>query len=349
MSSSARLLILVIIVAALIAGAVWWRSGRTESLVVYCAHDAIFAEEILRGFEHTTGKKLAVRYDTEATKSLGLVELLIGEREAPRCDVFWNNEVLGTMDLAERGILAPHRGPGWERIPAGSKDPDARWTGFAARMRVAILSDEILPAEDAGFSTLARGEDLPSVPLSFFAIAKPLFGTTLTHYVVLWKLRGGDWLKAWHRETRERGLREVNGNSAVKDLVAAGTCPAGFTDTDDFFVAKDAGAPVHARPIEIATAAGPVTICIPNAVALIRGAPHPAAARELIEHLLSAETELALAKSKSRQIPLGPVAPGALPAEVAELKRAAEKAIPLSSLLEARAECLAWLKSEYAR
>jgi iron(III) transport system substrate-binding protein len=150
-------------------------------------------------------------------------------------------------------------------------------------------------------------------------------------------------MRAWHRDTRARGLREVNGNGAVKDIVAQGTCDYGLTDTDDYFDAKDNGAPVFMTPVEIDGA----TICIPNTVALIRGAPHENAARQLIDFLLSADTELALAKSKSRQIPLGPVGDNELPAEVRELRSWSAKSVPLTGLVKARAECLAWLKQEY--
>ena len=347
MSSSVRLLIVILAAVGIGAGVAVWKAMHEGALVVYCAHDAIFAEGILRQFERKSGRPLVVRYDTEATKSLGLVEMLISERASPRCDVFWNNEVLGTMDLAERGALAAYRGAGWDRIPAASKDADGLWTGFAARMRVVILQKDISPDDEARMTTLARGPELPPGSLAPFAMAKPLFGTTLTHYVVLWKLWGAEQLKAWHRDTRARGLREVNGNSAVKDLVATGICSAGFTDTDDFFVALDAGAPVRLRPIQITMRDGETrTVVIPNTVALIQGARHKEAACALIDFLLSAETEIALANSKSRQIPLGPVPPGSLPGEVAKLQESAAKSVPLADLLGARRECLAWLKSE---
>ena len=275
--------------------------------------------------------KVLVKYDTEATKSLGLVELLLREKDAPRCDVFWNNELLGTADLAGRGVLAPHRGPGWERIPAQWKDADARWTGFAARLRVHIFNTRN-PTPNPNDMTRA-------------AIAKPLYGTTLTHYTVLWRAWGEERLKTWHRDSRAQGLREVNGNGAVKDIVARGVCDHGLTDTDDFFAAKDSGALVAMLPFMESGRA----ICIPNTVALIRGAPHESIARKLVEFLLSAETELALAKSKSRQIPLGTVDENQLPAEVSQLRAHVEHSFPLADLVKARADCLAWLKSEYAK
>ena len=330
--------------AALLAlTAVFWYLGKPkdDTLIVYCAHDAVFAESILRGFEQRTGFKVATRFDTEATKSLGLTELLIREKDQPRCDVFWNNEMLGTMDLAERGILAPYRGSGWERIPAAHKDPEAYWTGFAARFRVHIINTEKLSADDPRVVAFARPE--VSGDLSRVAIAKPLYGTTLTHYVVCWQTWGVDQLQAWHRRTRELGLRELNGNGAVKDAVAQGACDHGFTDTDDFFDAKDAGSPVAMRPVRLESGQ---TICIPNTVALIKGARHEAAGRLLIDYLTSAETERALARSKSRQIPLGPIADEQLPEEVRAMRPWVGESIPLSLLAKSRAACLDWLKQQ---
>lgn len=321
-----------------VALAVWgWGAWRRDELVVYCAHDAIFAEEILRGFEKESGIRVAARYDTEATKSLGLVELLVREAGAPRCDVFWNNEVLGTMDLQRRGLLAPYRGAGFARIPTEFKDPDGNWTGFAARLRVVIRK-----ASEAPISYEAHPFIFPPNP-ERWAIAKPLYGTTLTHYAALWQTYGRDELISWHRAWRAHGGRELNGNAAVKDAVVQGACDFGFTDTDDFFAAKDANAAVAMEPAR----AGGRTICIPNSVAIVRGARHLPAAQRLVDYLLSESTELALAFSASRQIPLGSLADDMLPPEMRELREWAVASIPMTELPAAREECLAWLKREY--
>ena len=97
-----------------------WQTMTNSKLTIYCAHDAVFAESVLRDFEKREGIPIEIKYDTEATKSLGLVERIIHEKDHPQCDIFWNNEVLGTLDLAERGLLQPHKGTGWERTPATS-------------------------------------------------------------------------------------------------------------------------------------------------------------------------------------------------------------------------------------
>lgn len=178
------------------------------------------------------------------------------------------------------------------------------------------------------------------------AIARPLFGTTLTHYCLLWHADAGTTLKAWHTSTRRRGLIEVPGNSTVKNLVARGSCDLGWTDTDDFFVGLDNRHPVAMLPVRLP---GGETICMPNSVAIIRGTPRHRAARRLVDFLLSAETELALARSASRQIPLGTIDEGNLPEAVRRLRPLVDNGIDLGDLGDSRAACLAWLRSEYNR
>jgi iron(III) transport system substrate-binding protein len=45
---------------------------------------------------------------------------------------------------------------------------------------------------------------------------------------------------------------------------------------------------------------------VPNAVMMVKGGPHPAAAKRLVDYLLSPEVEALLAKEDCAQIPLHP-------------------------------------------
>jgi iron(III) transport system substrate-binding protein len=324
--------------ALLFCGAVLYALWRTsqDPLVVYCAHDAVYAASIIKAFEAETGIRCVVRYDTEATKSLGLVESLIREEKAPRCDVFWNNELLGTMDLAERGILQGYHGIGFQRIPDAFKDPDGRWIGFGARMRVYIVNTDNVAADYNSINKYLQGDR------SRMAIAKPLYGTTLTHYTILWKELGAEGLQAMHQDWIDRGIKQVNGNATVKNLVAAGVCDLGWTDTDDAFVAVEAGEPVAMLPVKLTT--GHV-VCIPNTVSIIKGSSQPKSAQLLLDYLLSERCEVALANSASRQIPLGPVDDTRLPESVRALRHHVSNGYPLHDLGAARKGCIEWLKT----
>lgn len=340
--ASDRRLVRVLLVAAVIPG-IWlaylafWR-GSGDALVVYCAHDSIHAEAVLRAFERRTGLSVSIRYDTEATKSLGLVELLVRERSRPRCEVFWNNQLLGTEHLRREGLLLPYRSPNRDRIPERFRDPGGCWTGFAARLRVYIVNTRRLEADPAAVDRALEGD------LARVAVARPLYGTTLTHYAAHWSRWGRPRLVAWHRDWRRRGVREVPGNADVKRLVADGVCDVGITDTDDFFSALDEGKPVAMVPVRFETGA---VLCIPNTVAILRGGRNPEAAKALVDFLLSADAEAMLAASRARQIPLGPVDTKRLPPEVKAMQKWMGRALLLRPLAGARAECLAWLKSEY--
>jgi len=309
-----------------------------DALVVYCAHDAENAERVIRIFEKKTGIKVVPKFDTEATKSLALVELIRAERNNPRCDVFWNNEALGTMELAENGLLLTYSGENHARIPARFKDPENRWAGFAARLRVFIVNANAMPATRKALEN-AEKNNVPKM-----AIAKPLYGTTLTHFTLLAKQLGFENLQKWFRGKRADGLNVLNGNAAVKDAVAAGGCDFGWTDTDDFLEAKRPGAPVATLPVLLPDGK---TIAIPNTVAIVKDAKHLDKAKAFVDFLLSEECETILANGPSGQIPLGPVDESKIPPFVKKIAEDAENAAPLTpNLLPLRRQCVEWLAGE---
>jgi iron(III) transport system substrate-binding protein len=312
-----------------------------KALVVYCAHDLVFAEQLLAQFNLETGHEVRVVGDTEVAKSLGLVQRIERERNNPICDVFWNNEPLGTEALAGQGLLEPYDSPEAAKRPAMFRDSAHRWTGFGLRYRVWIVNTEKLAATEEAIEERMNSSDLSRV-----AIAEPLYGTTLTHWTLLWKTLGAEALKKWHLGLKERGCHFVKGNGAVRDLVAAGTCDLGMTDTDDYFAALDRGAPVAMLPIRVEGK----TIAIPNTVAVVKGTKRPETARKFVDYLLSANSELQLARqSGSRQAPIHVDAVSApMPDDVSLLMRWTSEAADLSSLESSRSECLDWLLAEFA-
>lgn len=343
MSSSApavKIFLIVVLVSCLLVAWLSVAQRSEDALVVYCAHDLIFAGQILQDFEDETGIKVVIVGDSEATKSLGLVQRLIREKDNPQCDVFWNNQLLGTMDLAEQGVLASYKGPGYLRIPNQFKDADGLWTGFAGRLRVWIVNTDAMDLKDELVVERLAADDL-----SQFAMAMPLYGTTLSHFSVLWQTMGAEELKEWYRSLQARGGQIVPGNSTVKNLVSEQVCEFGWTDTDDFFVGVDAGAPIKMLPIRVEGK----TLCLPNTVAMIQGTKKQDAAAKLVDYLLSAKVEVALANSGSRQIPLGNVDASLLPDEVKLLAEVTRDAIDITRFAEARRDCLKWLQTEQLR
>ncbi len=109
-------------------------------------------------------------------------------------------------------------------------------------------------------------------------IAKPLFGTTATHAACLFVAWGDEKAKAFFRDLKANAVQVLSGNKQVATAVGSGQLAFGLTDTDDAMGEVDAGSPVViVYPDRNAGELG--TLFIPNTLALIKGSPHPEAAR----------------------------------------------------------------------
>ncbi len=293
--------LLLVAVAALLPGC----QRGPQPVVVYCAHDREFAEEILRAFTKKTGIPVAERYDTEANKSVGLYEDLVRESAKPRCDVHWNNEILATIRLQNQEILASYASPSAEPFPDAFKAKDGAWTAFAARARVLLVNTNLVKESDTprNLLDLAKPEWKGRV-----AMAKPMFGTTASHAACLFQSWGKADAQAFYRKLKDNEVQLLPGNKQVAVAVGGGQVAVGMTDTDDAMAEIEAGKPVRmVFPDADATVESKRGVLfLPNTVAMVKGCPNPDGARKLIDFLLSPEVETRLAKSASRQIPLNP-------------------------------------------
>ncbi|MFT7553689.1 MAG: iron(III) transport system substrate-binding protein, partial [Rhodothermales bacterium] len=248
-------------------------------LVLYVAHDQVYSEPLIQRFEEETGLRVRAEYDSEASKTIGLVNRIRNEKNRPRCDVFWNNEVGHSVALAGEGILASYDSPSAAEIPSTFRDSENRWTGFAARARIFIVNTEKAdPAEINGMQDLLDPKWTGQV-----GMARPLTGTTLTHASALFDVLGEDAaLEYLHAVKAGNDAGSVNlspGNGYTKDQVAKGQLSFGWTDTDDFNDARLDGYPVVAvYPDQD----GIGTLLIPNTVAILEEAPHREAAEQFV-------------------------------------------------------------------
>jgi iron(III) transport system substrate-binding protein len=130
------------------------RATEQQTVTVYVSTDRVFSEPILKTFEQRMGVRVNAVYDTEETKSTGLANRLLAEKENPQADVFWSNEPVRTLVLQGRGVLASYRSPSAADIPPIFKDPSGMWTGFSARVRVIAYNTKSVPAAEAPKSVL---------------------------------------------------------------------------------------------------------------------------------------------------------------------------------------------------
>jgi iron(III) transport system substrate-binding protein len=275
-------------------------------VVVYCAQDREFAEGLLADFTRQTGLAVVPKFDTEANKSVSLAVELEREAGRPRCDVHWNNEPVGTVRLARKGVYERYESPNAAPFPAGTRDPGRLWQAFACRARVLLVNTNLVPEADRprGLFDLLHPRFKDRV-----AIAKPFFGTTATHAAFLFDAFGPDAAMDFFRGLKGNGVQVVAGNKPVATGIGEGRFALGLTDTDDALAEVAAGKPVavvlpdrDGHPAYL----GLRPCFLPNTVALVKGGPNPDGGRKLVDFLLRPETETRLIDSGGCQFPLHP-------------------------------------------
>lgn len=338
-SISAVIVLLGAVTAAIVAFTGRWDRAAIKlppprTVVLYSSVDDPIVSEVIARFRQEMGIIVEVVGDTEATRTTGLTQRLLAEKNAPRADVWWSSEPLGTVLLAREGVLAPmdsppldsEKGTPW---PPEYKAKDGSWHAFALRARVIGYNSKWVKALRSPRSL----RDLSNPDWKGkIGMARPQFGTTRTQMAALVALNGPEAFRAWLESLKGNDLRLYDGNSAVAKAIGMGEIDVGLTDTDDVRAAQSNAWPVamnfegvegkvatsqgeespggalsHAEQAQAArqlASMGP--LAIPNTVAVVKGCRHPREAQLLAEYLLSARTEALLAELEQHTQPIRP-------------------------------------------
>jgi iron(III) transport system substrate-binding protein len=256
------LLWLVLLPASLTA------KNASQSVVVYCAQDQVYAEPIFAQFTQQTGIRVKPLFDSEAVKTAALANRLLAERRNPKCDIFWGNEELRTRQLAAANVFRETNG----------------WIAFGQRSRRLVISSNS-PVRPTTLVELTN-----SIWRGRISLALPLFGSTCTHFLVLRQAWGESQWREWCRALEANHPFLEEGNSHVVGRVLRGEAWVGLTDSDDIAARRREGK-WTGEALWF-----PESLRLPNTIAVIRGAPNPSAAQRLFEFLASQDVLAQLVK-----------------------------------------------------
>ena len=294
--------LLHLIIAACLIGALGSCAKKSEpqakQVVLYCSVDQTVAEPIIAAFEEASGIDVLARFDTEAAKTVGLVQRLRAEKAAPVADVFWSGEIFYTIRLAREGLFASYQNEQSAAWPDAFKDPNHLWHGFALRGRViGYHTDRVTDPP-------RRLEDvLDPRWKGRVVMATPEFGTTGGDVTSWFVHYGPDRAREILAGLKANGIRLVEGNSTAVRMVATGQADVCFTDTDDIYAAQRNGWALDMVPLD---QAGRGNLVIPNTAAMIKDGPNAESARALMAFLLSDTLERFMAESDSHNSPIHP-------------------------------------------
>jgi iron(III) transport system substrate-binding protein len=279
-----------ILLAALFSSACQERATPSE-VIAYTSVDQVFSEPVFRHCQERIGLVVRGIFDTEETKSTGVLNRLIAEAANPQADVFWSGDPVRPFVLVERGFVQAYSSAEAAALPQTLRAGDGTWTGFAARARVLLVNNNLVTESDTPRSI----RDLADARWKGkAAIANPLFGTTTMHVAALFSAWGDEVAKVFLNDLKTNGVRIASSNGEVKRWVSSGEVPFGLTDTDDAHEALGSGAPVRVVYPDRNSIG---TLVMPTVAVLIKGAPHADNGRKLIDCLLSADVERMMAES----------------------------------------------------
>ncbi len=231
----------------------------------------------------TTGEKLRQRILTEAVAGQYFSDLV----------------VFNTMEMAllkSRNLLQPYVPPEGEVFPGGAKDRDGYFTGAYARNFVIGYNTAVIPEKE-------RPRDWPDFLNPRW---KEKIGIDEEEFE--WY---GTLIDYWGREKTVKYMKALaaqqpqlrRGHSLLAELLAAGEFPVAIVFPYNMEQLKQKGAPV-----DWSTTSDPIVTSI-NGIGISAKAPHPNAAKLLVNYILSEEGQGVI-----RDLFRVPIRPGVKPA-----------------------------------
>jgi putative spermidine/putrescine transport system substrate-binding protein len=229
------------------------------------------------------------------------------EKDSPQADTSYYSGAIG-FQAAEKGLHEPYKPKGWEKIPAGLKDPNGLWWTVHTSAIAFVVNTKALGGAP--------------VPRSWKDLLKPVYKGKIAYDDPTWGgtsytlVYGVNTLLGGSDRNFKPGLdylKKLDANVAsypresIYNAVLRGEIPIWINADGNGYKMKW----VDNGPVEVVLPAEG-TFTMPLVMGLVKGAPHKEEAKKYLDWLLTREAQAEFAKGYFL-----PVIPGAMPSEVA--------------------------------
>lgn len=212
-----------------------------------------------------------------------LANALLEEQNNPQADVFITTEVLTVQKLYSEGIFEPYVSPNAAPVPIEFKQADGGWTGLTLRARVIMYNSDLLTAEEAPTSVY---DLIDPQWKGQVAAAGSSNGSMQAQIAVMRQLAGDEAVGAWLTGLIANETTFFGGHTDVRKAVGAGEFKIGLVNHYYYYLQRAEGSPVGIIfPDQQEGQQG--LIVNASAVGVVRGGKNPAAAKALVDFLLS--------------------------------------------------------------
>lgn len=278
----------------LLAGLALAAPAAADEVVVYSSVDEENAKKLLDAFTKATGVQVRFTF----LSSGPAVARLEAEKANPRADVWFGAPSENHVAAKDKGLTQPYVSPNAATLDAKFKEREGYWTSFYMNPLGLGVNTKVL--KDRGAPMPASWPDLLRPELRG-QIQMPSPQTSGTGYNMVAALaqmwgeeRAFDYLKKLHPNIQTY----TQSGTAPSKAAAIGQAAIGIQFTPAFLQLAGEG-----YPIQIAFPREGVGFEAP-AISIVKGAPHPAAARKLVDWFLTVEGQNTLTDAKTWFFPV---------------------------------------------
>ena len=253
--------------------------AKAEGTVVwYCSTPVKIAQQIAKMFEAKTG----IRVELFRSGGSAIIRRFMQEHQAGRnaADVMTTSDPAASAALAAKGTFVPFKPANFDKIPDAAKDPNGAW--IAQRLNMMVMF------------ALSGKMDKADYPKSWTDVINPKYKgklamtdpsfTALQLMVVSTLARKLGW--GYYENLRKNDVMIVQSNQQVTDTIKRGERVIAVGAVDTYATA----ARMEGHKIDtIYPSDGAFIISSPTAI--IKGSPHPNAAKAFAEFMITLETQ----------------------------------------------------------
>ena len=259
---------------------------EAERLVIYTSHKKDVWWPIVKEFEARTG--IWVQVVQGGTNEL--LEQLENEKDSPAADLMFGGGVESLE--ANANLFTPYHAEGSDSILPQYRSADGLWTPFSTLPVVLLYNNKLLSS-----SRVTGWRDLLSPAFrGHIAFVDPeISGSCFTSLVTMAAALGGDWQEDVRAFAENLDGRQLDSSGAVLDEVADGGAWLGVALEETALKYVSDGADVSLVYPKEGTSA------VPDASALVKGAPHEDNAKKFLDFTISADVQQLLGERFCRR------------------------------------------------
>lgn len=242
---------------------------------------------------------------------------MLAEKDNPQADCIWGWAVTNMAEFIPKGMLAPYKAAGWEKIPANFKDPEGYWTAIDLYAAALVPNTKVL--EEKGLPMPKGWKDLlnPAYKGMLIMPNPASSGTGFLQVASLLVLMDPDYKSKPVEENKGWDfLKELDKN--MGQYIKSGSKPAKLTAAGEYAV----GCSFAFVYASLKKKGFPVALVMPEegagyeleTNALLKGAKNEAAAKKFLDWAISENAMKEYAKFKLGVTYPGIPGPEGLPA-----------------------------------